>query len=263
VAKKLVLVTGASSGLGEATAKLYAARGARVLLLARNEERLASAAGVIRQAGGSAAHFAVDLADAEAVAALAARVGREEGVPDILINNAGAGRWLTLLETSAGEALRMIEVPYLAAFNLTRDLLPGMLARGSGAIACVTSPASYVVWPHAVAYTAARHAMAGFTEALRAELRGKGIAVTLAVLGLVESDYWAHNPGSRDHLPALARLAPSMMPDDAARAIVAGVDAGKRRVVRPGILRALFLLNALAPRLTARLLRRRAKPDRA
>jgi short-subunit dehydrogenase len=260
---KLVLVTGASSGIGEATAKLYAAHGARVLLVARDEARLDAAAAAIRRTGGEAAHFAVDLADADAVAALAARVVREQGVPDVLINNAGAGRWLTLAETSAEEALRMIELPYLAAFNLTRELLPGMLARGSGAVACITSPASFVVWPHAVAYTAARHALAGFTEALRAEVRRKGIGVTLVVLGLVESAYWAHNPGSRDVMPAFAKLAPPMTPEEAARAIVAGVDAGRRRVVKPAILRALFLLSALAPRLVASQLRRRAKPDRA
>ena len=95
----------------------------------------------------------------------------------------------------------MIEVPYLAAFNLTRAFLPYMLARHSGAIACVTSPASYLVWPNANAYIAARHALKGFTEALRSEVRGTGITVTLVVLGTVETPYWEHNPGSRENLP--------------------------------------------------------------
>ena len=71
----------------------------------------------------------------------------------------------------------MIEVPYLAAFNLTRAFLPKMRARRSGAIACITSPASYVVWPNAAAYTAARHALAGFTEALRTEVKGSEMSV--------------------------------------------------------------------------------------
>ncbi len=150
-------------------------------------------------------------ADARAIAETSARIKREAGTPDILINNAGAGRWLSVLETSAEEAHAMIEVPYLAAFNLTRAFLPKMIARGCGAIACVTSPASYVVWPNAAAYIAARHAMLGFTESLRADLRRTGIDVTLVVLGAVETAYWQHNPGSRERLPeANSILAPIM-----------------------------------------------------
>ena len=260
MAAKLVLVTGASSGIGEATAKLYAAHGARVLLLARNAERLEGAVAAIKRDGGEARTFPIDLADASAVAELAARVERDFGTPDILINNAGAGRWLPFLDTTAEEALAMIEVPYLAAFNLTRALLPGMLARRSGAIACITSPASYLAWPNASAYTAARRALAGFAEVLRSELAGTGVTVTLVVLGLVESAYWRHNPGSRQHLPPVnPKLAPPMSPEAAAEAIVAGVEARKQTVVKPAILRALFLLNALAPSLVARQLRRAAK----
>src|SRR6185437_5656035 len=190
MASKLVLVTGASSGIGAATAKLYAARGARVLLLARDEAKLDAVAAVIERDGGAASPYAVDLASPSAIAETSARIQREAGTPDILINNAGAGRWLPLLETSAEEALAMIEVPYLAAFNLTRAFLPKMVARRSGAIACITSPASYIVWPNACAYTSARHALAGFADALRTEVKGSGISVTLVVLGMVESPYW-------------------------------------------------------------------------
>ena len=198
---RLVLVTGASSGIGEATARRYGASGAHVLLLARNAGRLDEVVGAIRKDGGTATAYPVDLADPSAIEEVSARMTREAGTPDVLINNAGAGRWLPIVETSAEEALAMIEVPYLAAFNLTRAFLPKMLARRSGAIACITSPASYVVWPNAAAYTAARHALAGFTEALRTEVKGSGISVTFVVLGMVESPYWQHNPGSREHVP--------------------------------------------------------------
>ena len=175
----------------------------------------------------------------------------------MLINNAGAGRWMSLLDTSLEEALAMIEVPYLAAFNLTRAFLPKMIARRSGAIACITSPASFVIWPNAVAYTAARHALAGFTEALRAEVRGSGLSVTLVVLGLVESAYWEHNAGSRAHVPVISpTIAPPLTSDEAAEAIFAGVEARRRTVVKPATLRGLFMLNALAPRLVASWLRR-------
>ncbi len=254
---RLVLITGASSGIGEAAAKRYGASGAQVLLLARNAERLDDVAEAIRRAGGAAAPYPVDLADASAVAETSARIKREAGTPDILINNAGSGRWRPLVETTAEEALAMIEVPYLAAFNLTRAFLPEMLARRSGAIACVTSPASYLVWPNASAYIAARHALLGFTEALRADVRGKGIDITLVVFGTVETPYWEHNPGSRERVPkSNPILAPILSADEAAEAIFRGVEGRKRRVVKPASLRALFLLNAFAPRLVARQLRR-------
>jgi short-subunit dehydrogenase len=260
MAADLVLVTGASSGIGEATARRYGASGARVLLLARNAERLDDVAHAIRKDGGAASPYPVDLADSGAIEEVSARIASEAGTPDILINNAGAGRWLPLIETTAEEVLAMIEVPYLAAFNLTRAFLPKMLARRSGAIACITSPASYVAWPNAAAYTAARAALRGFTEALRADVKGSGLTVTLVVLGVVDSPYWEHNPGSREHVPvANPTLASTLSTAEAAETIVAGIASRKQTVVKPAFLRALFLLNAVAPRLVACELRRAAK----
>jgi short-subunit dehydrogenase len=257
MASSVVLVTGASSGIGAATARRFSATGAHALLLARNEERLDGVASAIRKEGGTATTYPIDLADADAIAELGPKIERDAGTPDILINNAGAGRWLSLIETTAEDALHMIEVPYLAAFNLTRAFLPKMIARGSGAIACVTSPASFVVWPNAGAYTAARRALAGFTESLRAEVKGTGLSVTLVVLGLVESPYWEHNPGSREHVPVMSRMvARPLTSEQAAQAIFAGIQGRKRMVVKPAIFRALFLLNAIAPRLVASQLRR-------
>ena len=203
MASKLVLVSGASSGIGEATAKRYGRTGAEVLLLARSAERLDGVAEAIRRAGGSADPYVIDLADAAAIEETAARIERDRGTPDILINNAGAGRWLPLVETTAEEALHMIEVPYLAAFNLTRSFLPAMLARGSGSLAYITSPGSFIAWPNASAYIAARRALAGLRRDLakRAQrhrrFRDAGRARQRSNLA-----YWEHNPGSRERLPA-------------------------------------------------------------
>jgi short-subunit dehydrogenase len=259
MASSLVVITGASSGIGEATAKLYGSHGAKVVLLARSKDRLDLVAGEIRQGGGMASPYPIDLADAEAVRELGHRIGRELGTPDILINNAGAGRWRPFLETSPEEAGAMIAVPYLAAFHMTRALLPAMLARGSGSVAYITSPASYLVWPNASAYIAARRALSGFAEALRTELRGKGIAVTLVVLGVVESSYWQHNPGSRENLPKATKMLPVLSPEEAAEAIYAGVDRKSRRVIKPFLLRPLFLFNAFMPRLVEAQMRRGSK----
>jgi short-subunit dehydrogenase len=122
-----------------------------------------------------------------------------------------------------------------------------MLARGSGRILNVSSPAARLAWPGAVAYIAARSAMAAFTQALRADLHGSGIAVTLVMLGTVETPYWANNPGSRERLPKQSSGIPVLSPQKAASLIVAGIEKGSRTIVAPAAFRALFLLNSLFP----------------
>lgn len=257
---KIIVVSGASSGIGAATAQAVAARGAHAVLLARDETRLQAVAAAIRRAGGGASVFRADLAGPEATARACERILGEIGVPDAIVNSAGAGRWASLLDTSPEEARAMIEAPYLAAFYLTRALLPAMVARGSGHVACVSSPASFLAWPNACAYIAARHALKGFTDALRQDMRGTGVTVTLVVLGTVDSPYWKHNPGSRAHLPKPPRwLAPVLSVEEAAAAILRGLESGSRLVVAPRFFRPLMLLAALMPRLVEARLRRAAK----
>src|SRR5262249_58177231 len=107
----LVLVSGASSGIGAATAKAMAKAGGRVVLLARRKEALDQVAAEITSTGGQAWTYSVDLTDADAVAAVAKQITEELGTPDIIINNAGAGRWLFVDETSPAEAVQMMTVP--------------------------------------------------------------------------------------------------------------------------------------------------------
>ncbi len=249
IAGKLALVTGASSGIGRAAARRLAAKGARLILVARSGGRLAEVAGEIEAEGGQARPFACDLTDPDAVARMSAAVCAEAGAPDILVNNAGAGRWLSTLETSPAEARAMIELPYLAAFGVTRSFLPAMLARRSGCVVNVTSPASYMAWPNAAAYIAARQALKGFSDALRLEVAAQGVAVSLVVLGPVESPYWEHNPGSRERVPK--GVSPIGVAE-AAEAIVRAIERRKRYVVYPAVFRLLFVLEAMAPGITAR-----------
>ncbi len=221
-----------------------------MLLLARNADRLAKVAAEIQSAGGEASAWPVDLADHKTLAQVAARLVSQHGSPHILINNAGAGRWLPILETSAEEAAEMMTLPYLAAFNLTRELLPGMLKRQSGHIVNVTSVAARLAWPGAVAYASARSGMEGFTNALRADLYGTGVSVTLAMFGTVETPYWGHNPGSRERLPKRAGGMKVLTSNEVATAIVSGIENGSRTVVAPAAFKFLFLINSLFPRQT-------------
>ena len=243
----LALVTGAASGIGEATARALASRGSHVLLLDRDPERLDIVADAIHDQGHRADSYVIDLSDAEAIATTVSELVASHGCPDVLVNNAGAGRWLSILETSAEEAAQMITVPYLGAFNITRELLSGMLARGSGQIVNLTSVAARLSWPGAVAYSAARAAMEGFTNALRADLSGSGIGVTLAIFGTVESPYWEHNPGSRERVPKSARGIRVLCTQEVASLIATGIEKRSRTVIAPAPFRALFLMSALFP----------------
>lgn len=250
--QQLALVTGASSGIGAATAQALAAHGARVALVARTRPALEAVAGAITAAGGQAWVYPADLADADAAAHAAARVQAELGVPDVLVNSAGAGRWLFTEETEPAEARQMMGAPYFAAFFITRALLPAMLARRRGWIVNVNSPAARIVWPGAAGYVATRWAMQGFTEALRADLAGTGLGVTSLVCGEVHTPYFTHNPGTLERAPWIARrLMPAMEPEQVAAALVSAVERGRREVVLPGMLRVFFALHALAPRLVA------------
>jgi short-subunit dehydrogenase len=242
---KKALVTGASGGIGAAVARELARRGARVLLLARRREELERVASGLGDR--AAAVHPVDLTDPDAVARVASRITADLGTPDLVVNNAGAGQWKFVDETSPAEAVHMMAAPYFAAFFVTQAFLPGMLARGSGHIVNVSSTASRFVWPGATAYTAARWAVRGFTEALRADLAGSGIGVTLYEGGAVASGYWDHNPGTRERMPGIARLIPLMTADDAARALVDGVERGRRLVVAPALMRLIYLQHRLLP----------------
>ena len=142
--KPIAVVTGASSGIGEATAKALAREGWRVVLVARRAERLEALAAEIAAAGGEARAEPLDAADGPAVMAMADRVRGEWGSPSLVINNAGAGVWRFLEETSVEQIVDMMGAPYLAAANTSRAFIDDMLARREGHIIHVGSPASVI-----------------------------------------------------------------------------------------------------------------------
>jgi short-subunit dehydrogenase len=253
---RLIVVTGASSGIGAATAVALAQRGGRLILVARDKPRLDAVAQRIAEAGGFSTAYAADLGDAGAVAKFAGEVLAQSGAPDVLINNAGAGRWLTVEETSSDELERIMAVPYFAAFNLIREFLPAMRERGAGHIVNVTSVASRLVWPGAAAYIAARRAVLSLSESLRLELADTGIRVTTATFGSVETPYWAHNPGSEERLPQSGNRIRRLTAGEAAAALVRAIERNADEIVRPRVFRLLFFLHAVMPQTTARAMSR-------
>ena len=254
--QKIVLVTGASSGIGAAVAGLYAQQETSVVLVARNAARLQSVAQSIQQSGGQARTYAADLASPKEVGGIANRILAEVGVPDIIVNNAGAGRWASLVESSPEELRQMIDVPLMAALYVTRFFLPAMMERRGGSIVCVSSPASYLAWKDACGYISARRGLAGFCDALRLEVKPAQIHVGLVILGAVDTPYWSNNPGSRISVPTSHTvLLPTLTADQAAQAIEQTVARRRRTLTRPIAFRLLIAFYALAPRLVERAIR--------
>lgn len=247
---KLLLITGASSGIGAATARLAARAGARVILVARSQDKLEQLAAEIRRDGGQAYTHAADLTDAQAVSALEKRVSAEWGTPDVLFNNAGAGRWLYVDETSMDEANHMMAAPYLSAFYVTRAFLPAMIQRNSGLIINMTSIAGYMSWPGATAYTAARWAMRGFHAGLRADLHRTKVRTMLTAFAEVKSEFWQNNPGSAERLPGAQKMIPTLTSEQAARAILTGIRWNAPVVFAPLMLWVILTLNYLFPQIT-------------
>lgn len=229
LAGRTVLITGASSGIGAATAREMRRRGAQTLLVARRTTDI------------EGHWYPGDLSDARATHDLATRIRADGHQPEIIVHCAGAGRFLFLDETSAADLEAMTAVPYYAAFRITREFIDEMRDRNSGWIVTVNSPASRAVWPGAVAYAGARWALRGFTAALSAELRNTGIGVTEVIPGKVRSEYFVHNPGAEERIPKIGRVVPPLSCDDVAAAICAGIERKRRLVVIPRILRLMLL----------------------
>ncbi len=247
VAGSIVVVSGASSGIGAAVARSVAERGAHAVLLARSRDPMQRSVDRLRADGHQATAFACDLTDLAAVAGTAERVRAAVGEPDVVVNNAGAGRYLSVEETDPAEARDMAMLPYVGAFALTRAFVPGMLARRRGVIVNVTSPAALVPFPGAVAYSVARGAMAHFTDALRMDLRGTGVTASLALIWEVESTYWAANPGARDRVPKIARIIPTLSEEEAASGVLRAIETERRVVSVPRALSGIRAAHAVLP----------------
>ncbi|NEV89451.1 SDR family oxidoreductase [Streptomyces tendae] len=227
---EVVVVTGATGGVGRATARAFGARGAAVALLARGEHALRRAAEEVEEAGGRALPLVVDVADAEAVDAAATRVEEELGPIDVWVNAAFSTVFAPVAQIRPEELRRATEVTYFGFVHGTQAALRRMTPRDRGTVVQVGSALAERSVPLQAVYCGAKHAIQGFTESLRCELLHdrSGVRVTMVQMpGLNTPQFsWVLTRLPRHPRP----VAPVYQPEVAARAVLHAADHPERRV---------------------------------
>jgi short-subunit dehydrogenase len=233
-----VVVTGGSRGIGAAIADAFAARSCTVGRASRSGE------------------LAVDVADRESLVRAIAGFGDV----DVLVANAGIAHYLPVAEMPPELVDELTNVNWLGTVNSVQVVLPGMLARRRGHIAIVSSGAGIRSFPGAAVYGATKAAQRGFGEALRHELKGSGVGLTMVYPGQIRSDLHTHE---KERMPAWYDLDRSVDPTPLAEAVVEAVEKDKREVFYPRNVRLLRIAHGLRPGLADALLRRIMHPGAA
>jgi short-subunit dehydrogenase len=243
--RRIAVVTGASSGIGEATARLLAQRGWRCVLVARREDRLRALA---EELDGDSE--LCDVADRDAVEAMAARILERHPAIHLLLNNAGMPARGSYLTVDLDLVRRVIEVNYLGGVWCTRALLPGLRAAAPGAhVVNLVSVAGTTAFAPAGAYAASKHAQLAFSRSLSSALRGSGIAVHAVLPGFVETEGFPQKNVLKSRL--MGRFV--IQPPRVAEAVLRSIEKGKGEITVPWFpYRPISIVQALAPGLVAR-----------
>jgi short-subunit dehydrogenase len=254
-----VIITGASRGIGAATARAAAAQGARVGLLARAEGDLQE---VLASIGGQGAYVVADVVDGPAVALAIGRLEAQLGPTDILVANAGIGQYGAFADVTAEEAERVITVNVLGQIHAMRAVVPGMIERRRGHLVSMGSIAGRIGTPFESVYAASKFANVGLAEALVTELAPYGIGVSIINPGPVATDFGE----ARGHV--YDRPRPKPVPaEQVADAVIKAVEGRSLERYVPARLRPAVPVRHLLPRLfrwgTAKSMSRELAADRA
>jgi len=252
-----VLLTGASRGIGESLARALAERGCQLGLVARSEGELRELEQELPGSGHQA--LPADVGDRSAVQAAVEAFGPI----DLLVVNAGVANYGPYAELDVEAEERMTRVNWMGTLHTVRAALPGMLERRRGHLVIVSSGAALRTFPQAAVYGATKAAQRGFSEALRHELEGTGVSLTTVYPGEIRSHLHDHE---KDSMPAWYRRGDAADPGALAAAVIAGVEADRRDVYFPSIVRLLRIVHGVSPRagdLALRALRGRSAAPRS
>jgi uncharacterized protein len=238
------LVTGASSGIGMAFARALRARGERLILVARRRERLERLAAELG-GEGHATMVARDLAEAGAAERLLAELRARGLAVDLLVNSAGMGHTSRFDLQPAELARAMVDLNVRALTELTRAVLPDMVARGRGRIVNVASNAAFQPIPYMAVYAATKAYVVSFTEALATELRGTGVQVQALCPGITATEFL---DVAQTHRGLLVTRMPMMSAEDVVASSLRGLDRGRLRVIAGLANRILAAVQSFVPR---------------
>lgn len=220
---KIVCITGASSGIGEACARAFARAGARLLLCARRLERLDALAPELRELGSpETMTFALDVRDREAVAERFATLPESWRRIDILVNNAGLSRGLdTIQEGNIQDWEEMIDTNVKGLLYVSRAVLPGMVERGSGHLINIGSIAGHEVYPKGNVYCGTKHAVGAITKGMQLDLLGTGVRASTVDPGMVETEFsQVRFHGDQERASAVYKGLTPLSGDDVADAVL-------------------------------------------
>lgn len=254
---EVILITGASSGFGEATARLFAAEGYRVAIAARRFTRLQALADELQPSGGMVLPVEADLVDLASIRRMVDKVIDTWGQIDILFNNAGMGRldWLDSLEP-VDDIESQVKVNLLAVIQTTREVLPIMIQQRKGHIINMGSIGGWVATPTYTIYAATKFGVRGFTEALRREVGIYGVYVSAIYPGGARTEFTAHAKIKRKTGYTTPK-ALKLEKEDVARAVLKIARKPRRSLVVPSVMWFTIWLNMLFPGLVDRVIEKR------
>ncbi|GAA3928631.1 SDR family oxidoreductase [Actinoplanes auranticolor] len=250
LSEQVVVIVGASSGIGRASALAFAARGAEVVCAARSTQALDTVVGEIRQAGGSAVAAPADITDPAAVRALAERAEREYGRIDTWVNVAAVGVWGRVEDITAAEFERVMRVNFLGHVHGVHAALPALRRAGGGTIIGVSSAEGVRAVPLQAPYAASKFALRALYDCLRSELAqdGEPIAVTTILPASMDTPFFEH---ARSKLGVMVKPPPPVYaPEIVADSIVYAARHPRREIPVGGAAAALMLAQRLSPALT-------------
>jgi len=251
---KIAAVTGASSGIGRATAIALARKGCSVVLAARRPEELEAAAAACRQFGVRAEAVVTDVTDPLSCSTFIDRAISAFGAVDLLVNNAGFAIFDPIVSARREDIHAMMQTNFFGAVYCTMAVLPHMIERGSGAIVNVASIVGLMGYSRMGSYASTKFAMVGFSESLRAEVASQGIKVSLVCPGTTETEFF--RMAERGKMPGAARLILGIKPETVARAIVRAAERGSYRKIVPFAAHLYIRFKEIFPR-TAHLVMRK------